>query len=121
MPILKMATDSRAFLRTFVSVLFICAIAGLVLTAVLGFEEPNDRLLLPASGLLFAAIAAVLMHLAVTRALTRPQKRVWLARLTGRRAPWAWGEYLTCDDLRAAANRFAETDANSHPGDQKTS
>jgi len=44
MPILKIATASRAFLRTFVSVLFLSAIAGLVLTAAFGFEEPNDRL-----------------------------------------------------------------------------
>lgn len=113
MPILKMATDSRAFLRPFVSVLFLCAIVGLILAAVFGFEEPIDRLLLPAAGLLLAAIAAVLLHLAVTRALTRPQKRAWLARLTGRRAAWAWGEYLTCDDLAAAADRFAETDSTS--------
>src|SRR5687767_12026678 len=103
MTILRTATGSRTFLRIFVSVLFICAIAGLILTGVFGFEEPNDWLLLLSSGLLFAAIAAVLVHLGVTAALTRPQKRVWLARLTGPRAASAWGEYLTCDDLRAAA------------------
>jgi hypothetical protein len=115
MPILKAAIDSRTLLRTLVSVLFICAIAGLVLTAVFGFEEPNASLLFLSSGLLFAAIFAVLVHLAVTGALTRPQKRVWLTRLTGRRAPWAWGEYLTCDDLRAAAMRFAAENATSNP------
>ena len=118
MPILKAATDSRTLLRPVVSVLFICAIAGLVLTAVFGFEEPNASLLFLSSGLLFAAIFAVLVHLAVTGALTRAQKRIWLTRLTGRRAAWAWGEYLTCDDLGAAAMRFTVENATSHPGNR---
>ena len=113
MAILKVATDSRRLLRTFVTVLFICAIAGLVLTAGFGFEEPNARLLLLSSGLLFAAVVAVLAHVIVSGALTHSQKCVWLRRLTGRRAAWAWGEYLSCDDVRAAASRFAEEDAAS--------
>ena len=120
MPILKAATDSRTFLRTSVTVLFICAIAGLALTVLFGFEEPSDRLLLFSSGLLIAAIVAILVHLGVTGSLTRPQKRVWLRRLTGRRAALAWGEYLTCDDLRAAAIRFAEENALARPGEQKS-
>ena len=119
MPILKVATDSRTFLRTFVTVLFVCANAGLLLTALFGFEEPNDRLLLFSFGVLIAATVAVLVHLGVTRSLTRPQKRVWLRRLTGRRAASAWGEYLTCDDLRAAAIRFAEENSIARPGEQK--
>jgi hypothetical protein len=120
MPILKAATDARAVLRTLVTLLFVCAMAGLVLTGVFGFEAPNDRLLLLSSGLLLTALVAVLMHLSVTGTLTGPQKRVWLRKLTGRRAASAWGEYLTCDDLRAAAIRFAEEAANSRLGEQKS-
>jgi hypothetical protein len=120
MSIWKAATNSRTLLRTLVTVLFVCAIAGLVLTGVFGFETPNSRLLLLSSGLLLAALVAVPVHLAVTRTLTRPQKRVWLRQLTGRRAAWVWGEYLTCDDLQAAAITFAEGDAVSGIGKRKS-
>ena len=108
MAVSKAAADPRTFLRAVVSVLFVCALAGLVLTGVFGFEAPNDRLLLLSTGLLFTVLVAVLVHLGVTKALTRQQKGIWLRELTGRRAAWAWGEYLSCDDLRAAANRCAE-------------
>jgi hypothetical protein len=97
-------------LRTVVTVLFVFAIAGLVLTVVFGFEEPNNTLLLLSSGLLLTAILAVFAHLAVTEELNRSEKRIWLAQLTGRKAPWALCEYLTCDDLRATAVSFVERD-----------
>jgi hypothetical protein len=106
--VMKTAADSVTLLRGLVTVLFVCAMAGLVLTALFGFEEPNNTLVLLSSGLLFTATLAVFAHLGVTRVLTRSQKRIWLNQLTGRRAIWAWREYLTCDDLRAAAIRFAE-------------
>ena len=109
--------DPRTFLRAVVTVLFVCALAGLVLTGVFGFEAPNDRLMLLSSSLLFAVLVAVLVHLGVTRALTRQQKGIWLRELTGRRAAWAWGEYLSCDDLRAAANRCAAEQKPARPGD----
>jgi hypothetical protein len=96
-----------------VTVLFMFAIACLVLLAVLGFEEPNKTLLLLSSSLLLAAIVAVFAHLGVTEELNRSEKRLWLAQLAGRRAPWAWSESLTCDDLRAAAVTFGEEQVGS--------
>ncbi len=90
-------------LRTLVTILVVFAIAGLVLLVVLGFEEPNNTLLLLSSSLLLAAIVAVLVHLGVTEELNRSEKRIWLAQLAGRKAPLAWSEYLSCDDLRARA------------------
>ena len=104
---------SLTFLRALVTVLFVFAMAGLVLTVVLGFEEPNNTLLLLSSGLLLTAIVAVFAHLGVTEELNRSEKRIWLAQLTGRRATWAWSEYLTCDDLRAAAVSFVDEQAGS--------
>src|SRR5687768_10713573 len=108
------APDSRALLRPIVSGLFICAFAGLVLTAVFGFEEANGNLLLLSASLLLTAILVVFVHLGVTAALSGPQRRLWLMRLTGRGAIWAFGEYLTCDDLRATATTFAVDSATSH-------
>ena len=100
--------DSLTLLRALVSVLFVCAMAGLVLTVLFGFEEANETLLFLSCGLMLAAIVAVFAHLAATRMLNRAQKRLWLDQLTGRRAASAWAEYLTCDNLRAVAMRFAE-------------
>lgn len=100
--------NSATVLRALVTVLFVSAMALLGLTALFGFEEPDDTLLLLASGLLFAAIVAVFTHLWVTPILSRAQKRTWLQQLAGRRAPWALAEYLTCDNLAAAAVRFSE-------------
>ena len=101
-------------LRTLVTVLSVFAMAGLVITVVLAFEEPNNTLLLLSSGLLVTAIVAVFAHLGVTEELNRSEKRIWLAQLTGRKATWAWSEYLTCDDLRAAAVSFGGEQMGSH-------
>jgi len=100
--------DSLTLLRAFVSVLVVCAMAGVVLTVLFGFEEANETLLFLSCGLVLAAIVAVFVHLAATRMLNRAQKRLWLHQLTGRRAASALAEYLTCDNLRSAAMRFAE-------------
>jgi hypothetical protein len=110
----KAPADSLTLLRALVTVLSICAMAALVLTALFGFEEPNDTLMLLSSGLLLTAIAAVFAHLGFTRSLNRSQKRIWFRQLTGRRAVRAWSEYLTCDDLRAAAIRFGNVASGRH-------
>jgi hypothetical protein len=95
-----------------VNLLFVFSIAGLVLTALFGFETPDDTLLFASSGLLIAAVAAVFVHLAATKVLTRPEKRAWFRELTGPKAPWRWADYLSCRDLRAAAIEFAKPDWN---------
>jgi hypothetical protein len=93
-------------LRAIVAVGVTCGLAGLALTALFGFEEPNDTLLLLSSAFLFAPVLAVFIHLSRTSALTPAQRRAWLRRLTSRRAAWAFGEYLSCDDLASAATRL---------------
>ena len=104
--IVLLAVGSLTLLRPLVTVLFVCGMAGLALTAVFGFEEPDNTLLLLSSSLLLTAIVAVCAHLRFTQVLNPSQKRVWFHQLTGPRALWAWAEYLTCDDLRAAAIRL---------------
>ena len=108
MLIWKAAPDSLTLLRAVVTALLVCAMAGLALTVVFGFEEANNTLLFLSSGLLLMSIVAVFAHLGVSRTLNSAQKRIWLCELTGRRAVRAWSEYLTCDDLGVAAIRFAE-------------
>lgn len=108
---LKAAVDSRVLLRALVTTLFVCSMAGLVLTMVFSFEEPHNALLLGSSALLLIAIVSVFAHIALTGALNRPQKRTWLRLLTGRQAAWAWAEYLSSDDLRAAAIRLRDEES----------
>jgi hypothetical protein len=96
------------FLRVTVAVLVVCGMVGLALTALFGFEEPNTILLLLSAGLLFGAALTVFAHAGLTRVLTPAQRRIWLHQFTGRRAPWAFGEYLNSDDPAAAAIRFTE-------------
>ena len=103
---LKAAADSRVLLRALVITLFVCSMAGLVLTMVFSFEEPNNALLLGSSTLLLMAIVSVFAHVALTGTLNRSQKRTWLRLLTGRKAVRAWAEYLSSDDPRAAAARL---------------
>jgi hypothetical protein len=99
------------------AVLNLFGVAGLVLTAMLAFEEPNSALLLVSSLLLFAAPIAVLLHLVVTRELSRQEKRIWTQQLTGRRAPWAFSDYLSSPDRRATAKRLAEETATRGSGE----
>src|SRR5918993_1064697 len=101
---------SVTLLRAVVTVLVVFAMAGVLLTLVLGFEEPNNALLLLSSGLMLTAVLAVFAHLALTSELNRSEKRIWLARLTGRKAPWAFGDYLNSDDLRATGGDRVQED-----------
>jgi hypothetical protein len=103
-----MVLKSGPLWRLTVTALFVCGIAGLLLTAVLGFEAPNDILIGASAALLCGAALTLFVHLAVTRTLTGAQKRMWFRHLTGRRAPWAWSDYMTADDLGAAAVRFSK-------------
>jgi hypothetical protein len=104
----KTGTHSVALLRRFVTALCLCSMVGLVLTVAFSFEEPNAALLFGSSVLLLTAVVSVFAHVALTRTLSRSQKRLWLQLLTGRRAVSAWTEYLSSDDLSAAATRVAQ-------------
>jgi hypothetical protein len=87
--------QSLTVLRGLVVSLLVLGFAGLILTTVLAFEEPNTALLLLSTCLLIVPPAAVFAHLFITRELTPAQRRAWFRRLTGRRALWAFGEYLS--------------------------
>jgi hypothetical protein len=95
-------------LRAIVATLFVCAMAGLLLAFIFGFERPNRGLLFLSSALLVGAVAAVFLHLHFTRVLDSSQKRHWLRRLTSRRAIAAWGDYVASEDLARSAETWTE-------------
>jgi hypothetical protein len=103
--------DHLRHLRLAVAALLLLGFAGLVLTMLLGFESPNWLLLYLSSALLVAPVLVMFGHLALTRAVTPRQRRLWFRHLTGRRALWAFGEYLNCTDPGATAERLAERPA----------
>lgn len=90
------------------TVLTIAGIVGLAATALVGFEEPNNTLLLVSTVLVLAAPLAALVHLSLTSELTREEKRAWIRGFTGPRAPRVLSDYLTCRDRRATARQLAE-------------
>lgn len=85
----KQAGLTNTVLAAF-AVLGVFGMVGLAVTALLGFEEPNSTLLVFSAVLLFAAPVA------------------WIQQLTGRRAAWAFSDYLTCHDRRATAKKLVE-------------
>jgi hypothetical protein len=88
--------------------LSLLGLVGLVLTLVLAFETPDAVLLAASSALTFAAPLAVLWHLAVTRALTTAEKRMWIRELTGAETWSAISEYMKSADLGASVRRRAD-------------
>jgi hypothetical protein len=80
----------------------------LAMTLMIGFEEADSTLLLVSAVLTFAAPIAMLVHLALTREMTRQEKRIWVQGLTGPRFLLVFSRYLTADDRRAAAMMLAE-------------
>jgi hypothetical protein len=89
------------------AVLSIVGMVGLAVTAVVGFEEPNDTLLLTSFVLMFAAPVATLVHLTGTSELTPLEKRIWIRQLAGPRAARAFSAYLTSHDRSATVERLA--------------
>jgi len=90
------------------AVLSAVGVVGLALTALAGFEEPNNTLLLVSAALVLAAPVAMLSHVSVTSELTRQEKRAWIRRLASARAPRVFAEYLTCPDRRAAGRSLSK-------------
>jgi len=89
------------------AVLSVGGMVGLAVTAVVGFEEPNNTLLLTSFVFMLAAPAAMLLHLTVSRQLTPREKRIWIRQLAGPRAARAFSAYLTSHDRGATAERLA--------------
>jgi hypothetical protein len=84
-------------------ILSISGTIGLIIAVMTGFEEPDSAVLVISSALLLAAPLTVLMHLLLTRQLTRQEKRAWIRSLTSAGAVSALSAYLKSDDRRAAA------------------
>jgi hypothetical protein len=89
------------------ALLSVFGMVGLALTAMLGFEEPNNTLFLFSFVLMFAAPMAMLVHLIVNRELTPREKRIWIRQLAGPNAARAFSAYFTSRDRSATADRFA--------------
>lgn len=90
-----------------IAVFSVFGMVGLALTGLIGFEEPNSTLLLVSSILIFAAPVAMLVHLSVTRELTRDEKRIWIQAMTSARAARVFSAYLTSPDRRTTAQSLA--------------
>jgi hypothetical protein len=79
----------------------------LLLTLLVGFEEPNAILLWTCSAMALAAPAVVVIHLACTETLAVDKKRAWWTSFGGANVFSALSEYLSTPDLAASAERRA--------------
>jgi hypothetical protein len=89
-------------------VLTLAGIAGFVLTAMLGFEEPNTPMLLVSGAMTLAAPLTALVHLSVTSGLTHDERRIWLKEFGSREVWSALSEYLSSPNLSESAKRRAQ-------------
>jgi hypothetical protein len=90
------------------AVLTVAGIAGFVVTAILGFEEPNTPMFFASGAMMFAAPVAALMHLSVTRGLTHDEKRIWMKEFGSAEVWSALSEYLSSTNLSESAKRRAQ-------------
>jgi hypothetical protein len=88
-----------------VAVLSLIGMVGLVVTTILGFEEPNTLMFWAFGAASFVAPAAILVHLSITRALTDDEKRIWLKEFRSPRIWSALSEYLSSTNLSESARR----------------
>ena len=90
------------------AVLTMAGIAGLVVTLMLGFEEPHTPMLWVSGAMMLAAPIAALVHLGVTRGLTNDEKLIWLKEFRSSEVLSALSEYLSSQNLSESANRRAQ-------------
>ena len=88
------------------AVVSVFGLVGLGIAAIVGFEEPNNTLVLFSVLLGLAAPAVVLVHLMFTKELTRREKSMWLRHLAGPHAARVFRMYLTSGDRAASALRL---------------
>src|SRR6266480_1155590 len=96
------------------AVLTVLGIAGFVMTAMLGFEEPNTPMLLVSGAMTLAAPITALVHLSVTRGLTHDEKRIWLKEFGSAEVWSALSEYLSSGNLSESARRRAQAALARH-------
>jgi hypothetical protein len=110
----RRSSFTNSIFRVF-AVLSAVGMVGLGVTAAVGFEEPNNALLLISFVLMLVSPVAMLVHLTFTRELTSRERRMWIRQLAGPRAARVFSAYLTSDDRSATAERLAaEALARSH-------
>jgi hydrogenase-4 membrane subunit HyfE len=86
--------------------IFGCSVAAF--TALVGFEEADDTLLLASAVLILAAPLALLVHLVLTKQLTRDDKRLWTRAFTSSGFASAFCMYLSSTNLDADTHRLRE-------------
>ena len=86
----------------------VVGIAGLVMTAMLGFEKPNAMLFFLSGAMVFAAPVTALIHLSVTRRLTHDEKRIWVKQFGSAEIWSALSEYLSSSNLSESAKRRSQ-------------
>ena len=86
--------------------IFGCSVAAF--TALFGFEEADDTRLVASAVLILAAPFALLVHLFLTKQLTRADKRLWTRAFTSSGFASAFGMYLSSTDLRADTRKLRE-------------
>jgi hypothetical protein len=86
----------------------VAGIIGIVLTMMLGFEEPHTPMLLVSGAMVCAAPLAALLHLCITRELSHDEKRIWLREFRSAEVWSALSEYLSSTDLGESARRRAQ-------------
>lgn len=86
--------------------IFGCSVAAF--TALFGFEEADDARLVASAVLILAAPFALLMHLILTKQLTRDDKRLWTRAFRSSGFASAFSMYLSSTDLRADTHRLRE-------------
>ena len=96
----------------YVSLLGLLTVA---VNVVLSFEDPHEGMLLASGLLLLVAPLGVLVHLAVTRELTRAEKRTWIAGLTGRQGMAFLAAYCEGSGRRIAMERLASATRGRRP------
>jgi len=80
--------------------------AGLAATVLLGFEQPNARMLLVSGLLVAVAPVGLLLHLALTGELSRADKCAWLAGLASFKDPGLLAEYFDPETRARATERL---------------
>jgi hypothetical protein len=96
-------------------VLTVAGIAGIVVTTMLGFEEPDTPMLLVSGAMMLAAPIGALLHLSVTRGITHDEKRIWLKEFRSARIGSALAEYLSSANLSESARRRAQDASKRQP------
>jgi len=91
----------------YVSVL---GLAGVAANVILSFEEPHTTMLVASGLLLAAAPVGMLAHLAVTSALTRRQRELWIAGLLSRNGASLFAAYFRASDRRRATRTLDAAD-----------